>query len=164
MNCLWNWNHAFETRVGFSTAVRVIEFFNNHACFRQSQLPVDLYSAVSATGLLTSFILFCILKIGDSVIAFPDRMSDAEVSAAARRLTQRVDAKVVLRLLKGGARLADDAQRVMDTMPAEQRAAFRDAVRSAIDDKAAGAATKARKIFSRSETPPATSSETSTLK
>jgi len=90
-----------------------------------------------------------VVQIGNKVIAFPDRMSDAEVSAAARRLSQhrRVDPKVVHRLLNGGARLADDAQRVMDMMPVEQRAAFREAMRSAINDKAAGNPTKARKIL-----------------
>jgi hypothetical protein len=88
-----------------------------------------------------------VIQIGNRVIAFPDRMSDAQVSAAVRRLAQRVDPKVVLRLVNGGARLADDAQRVMDTMPADQRQAFRDAVQSAINDKAAGNQIKARKIL-----------------
>jgi hypothetical protein len=35
----------------------------------------------------------------------------------------------------------------MDMMPVEKRAAFRDAVRSAINDKAEGNPTKARKIL-----------------
>lgn len=90
-----------------------------------------------------------VVQIGNKVIAFPDCMSADEVTAAARKLAQpqRVDQKIVLRLLNGGARLADDAQRVMDMMSAEQRAAFRDAVRSAINDKAAGNPGKARKIL-----------------
>lgn len=90
-----------------------------------------------------------VVQIGDRVIAFPDRMSDAEVAAAARKLAQpqQIDQKIVLRLLNGGSRLADDAQRVMDVMPAEQAAAFREVVRSAINDKAAGNPTKARKIL-----------------
>jgi len=90
-----------------------------------------------------------VVQIGGKRIAFPDRMSDAEVTAAARRLARhgRVDSKLVLRLLNGGARLADDAQRVMDMMPVEQRVAFRDALRSAINDKAVNDPIKARKIL-----------------
>lgn len=89
------------------------------------------------------------------VVAFPATMTADEVEVACRDIHAKqklasghqVDTKLVARLLNGGSRLADDAQRVMDTMPAERREAFRDAVRSAINDKAAGDPVKARKIF-----------------
>jgi hypothetical protein len=55
--------------------------------------------------------------------------------------------KTVTRLVNGGSRLADDADRVMSMMPAEQRPAFRESVANAIRDKAASDPIKARKIL-----------------
>lgn len=90
-----------------------------------------------------------VVLIGNKRVAFPDRMSDAEIAVAVRNLRtqENAESKVVLRLLNGGARLADDAERVMQTFTADQAESFRDAFRAAINDKAAGDPIKARKIF-----------------
>ncbi len=80
---------------------------------------------------------------------FLRRVSKAVHQAAKQsaQLDAAPDPKVIFRLINGGARLSDDAERTMDSIPVESRPAFRDAVRDAINDKAAGDPTKARKLF-----------------
>jgi hypothetical protein len=90
-----------------------------------------------------------VVEIGNKRVAFPDHMTDEQVTAAARNIYQRqwLDPNVVLRLVNGGAKVSDVAERVMDSMPVESRPAFRDSVRAAIAEKAASDPIKARKIF-----------------
>lgn len=90
-----------------------------------------------------------VVQIGNKRVAFPDHMTDDEITAAASNIYRRQgpDPNIVLRLVNGGAKVSDDAEQVMDSMPAQSRPAFRDAIRAAVADKAAGDPIKARKIF-----------------
>jgi len=77
---------------------------------------------------------------------FLQRVSKA-VHQAAGGDAPKPDPKVVSRFVNGGSRLAYDAGQTMDLMDPTARPAFRDAVKSAIDDKAKGDSVKARKLF-----------------
>jgi hypothetical protein len=83
---------------------------------------------------------------------FLQRVSKA-VHQAAGGDAPKPDPRVVARLVNGGSRLAYDAGQTMDLMDSAARPAFRDAVKTAIDDKAKGDPVKARKIlYSMSDT------------